>query len=263
MQSSDLDLDSPVFAEHPQGWRSPNQVFDGFLLCWALEMQVRRQIAPENPLQDLAERLPSRFMHDSLGGLVGGFHAADARWFSGQAVPRLVAFAAAARVYERFEPHWSPLLHDWGRYSSALAEATGGADRLSVFQELHGNVARGLLAARVERAYSGSLELSSAEEWFAKGDEELLRATASGSAPSFLIGGTPVPVPITADELKSSVWSCARVLVRAGDVGEILERYSSQRGQVEDILDRGCQRAEGIVELGLNPRFQNLWPGWS
>lgn len=241
MKAADIDLTAPVFGDHPKSWRSPDDLADAFVLAWSLESVKRAMIDPRDPYSANVNRfLPARFRFDTLGLLIQQVPTDTSA--SATHRGRLTCLALVWRLFEQLNQEWRLQVGDFGRYSLALAQATRGFHEPGgIFSGLNGNFARGLLSDRIQRASSGSSELTRAETWFATGRQDLL-ATGLVEGVPFTIGGRSIPVPLTWDEFVLSVWSTARVLVQRNTAEHYIAKYADRTSTLLDMLDDGAEK---------------------
>lgn len=241
MKASDIDLKAPVFGDHPNSWRSPDDLADAFVLAWSLESVERAKIDLGNPYSASVNlALPPRFRFDTLGLLIQQMPTDTSS--SATHRGRLTCLALIWRLFEQLNQEWRLQAGDFGQYSLALAQATRGFHEPGgVFSGLSGDFARCLLSDRIHRASSGSLELTRAETWFVTGRQDLLAAGPVDGVP-FTIAGTYIPVPLTWDAFALSVWSTARVLVQRNSAEHYIAKYADRVSMLLDILDDGAER---------------------
>lgn len=241
MEASDIDLTAPTFDDHPKFWRSPEDLADAFVLAWSLESVERTKIDPWDPYNaNVNQALPARFRFDTLGLLIKQWPG-DTR-VSATHRGRLTCLALVWRLFEQLNKEWCLQSGDFIRYSGALEQATRASyEPGGVFSGLNGNIARCLLADRIQRASSGSVELTQAETWFVTGHEDLLVKGQVANVP-FMVGGNYVPVPLTWDELVLSAWTTARVLVQRNSAEYYIAKHTDRTPMLLGVLDDGAEK---------------------
>lgn len=257
-----MRFDEKVFVDHPDGWQSPNDLAEGFLLAWALEMQQRQQIDPIAPFANhVRAALPPAFRYDTLGELV---RRPTGRSVSTTARARLTLLCVAWRLFDEMNSEWMLRSGDFVQYGDALSFATGGTDRHSLFGDLDADLAKCLLSDRIQRAHRGTDDLTQAERWFVTGDRKLLNPDSRGyDVVLFNVGGSYVPIILTGESFASSIWATVRVLVDRSTPATLVARYAHKKGDLLDVLERGAILAE---RRHLLPPAQawnfDPWPGW-
>lgn len=255
-----------MFEEHPEGWRSPEDLAEGFLLAWSLELVARRQLDPRDPFgPGVTSRLPESLRNDTFGQLVRppvwaqitSTHASIAR-------ARLTTLCIAWLLFDELNNVWHLEPGDFNQYAQALSLATGGTDRRSVFRDLSAEAAKCLLSDRIARTSSGATDLTIGETWFVTGDAKLLTDQWGHAAIPFVVGGSPISLIGENDLFRTSVWSCARVLVDMKSPDFYISKFKHRRSTIETILESGSRRFARAREL---PHHQalgvDIWPGWS
>ncbi|MDO8119699.1 hypothetical protein Q6346_00050 [Isoptericola sp. b490] len=266
MKAQEVDFRAPVFSDHPDGWRSPADLAEGFLLAWALELRERRRIDAFNPFgAHVLDRLPPMFRYDTLGQLVRlpvGSAASPSADLTRRG--RLTTLSIVWALFDELNAQWRLAPGDFAQYAETLSFATGGVDRPSVFRELSADLAKCLLSDRIQRASQGSDDLTDAERWFVTGDGAVLAADARGyRVIPFVIGGNYVPIIVTDDSFVMSVWSTARVLVESDTPDACIDRYGYRTDVLLEILEEGAVLAERRWRLPPAEAWSfNPWPGW-
>ncbi|MCC2321179.1 hypothetical protein [Cellulomonas xiejunii] len=261
-----VDFDAPVFDEHPDGWQSPADLVEGFLLAWSLEAVERRRINASAPYSAaVTARLPAAMRTDTFGQLVrlpiwAPIDTDDAA----VARARLTTMCIAWKLFDQLNSRWQLRVGDFNQYAQKLSFATGETDRPSVFADLSAAAAKCLLADRITRASLGQGDLTAAERWFATGDKTLLLTNATGHAAiPFVIGGSPITLIGTRDLFQLSVWSCARVLADMNSPDLYIEHYRHRTPTLTTILDAGVSRFDQARRLPtVQALTYDLWPGW-
>ena len=267
MRVTDADFHSPVFKDHPAGWRSPADLVDAFTLAWALELQARVRLSPHAPFDEgIRDRLPAKYRFDTLGRLVEMWPGASGADFSASAVVRLTTMCGAWQLFDLMNQNWRIRAWDYLQFAEILAYVTGGRERPSLYHDLSANLSKCLLAVRVRRAYAEQDHLDRSEEWFLTGDSDLLdKDTVWAGSLAFDFGGHMVSVPLVAHEVVDTVWATARVTVDEIGYERVIDMHHSRIEQLSDLLVRGSEKAlKAQQELPANQfRFFNIWPGWS
>lgn len=262
MEMGEVDFSLPIFRENPEHWRSAKELADGFLLAWALEVRERRHVDPGNPFgRHVLSLLPPAFRYDTLGQLVrtpAGLSAGA----QGLTMPgRLTTLSIVWRLFDQLNGQWQLRAGDYGQLADAMALVTAGPERRSLFRDLSADMAKCLLADRVQRAYDANDNLTQGEEWFAKGDRQFL---IEGQAIPFVIAGNLIPIYLVDDSFVQSVWAAARVLVELNSPEHYISTLGHQIPTLLDVLERGAVLAEQrkllppVQAWGFDP-----WPGWA
>lgn len=259
MEMGEVDFSRSIFRENPEGWTSANDLANGFLLAWALEVRARRRIDPSNPFgSHVLELLPPAFRYDTLGQLIQ-----MPRFTSvpGLSMPgRLTTLCIVWRLFDEFNQQWQLRPRDYVQFGNVLAFVTGGTERRSLFGDLSADMAKCLLSDRVSRAHDSNQALSQGEEWFATGDREFL---IDGEVLPFVIGGNLIRLYAVPENFVQSVWAAARVLVEKNSPEHYISTLGHQLPTLLDVLERGAVLAE---QRKLLPPVQawefDPWPGW-
>lgn len=267
MSITGVRFDEKLFVDHPDGWQSPNDLAEGFLLAWALEMQQRQQIDPVAPFANhVRAALPPAFRYDTLGELVRLPTGSGTRpAVSTTALARLTLLCVAWRLFDEMNNEWMLRSGDFVQYGDALSFATGGTDRHSLFGDLDADLAKCLLSDRIQRAYRGTDDLTQAERWFVTGDPHLLTPDSPGyDIVPFNVGGSYVPIILTGESFASSIWAAARVLVERSTPATVVARYAHRRSDLLDVLERGAVLAQRRQLLPPAQAWNfDSWPGWA
>ena len=259
MLMSEVDFTIPSFPENPEGWQTANDLADGFLLAWALEVRERTRIDPSNPFgSHVLKQLPPAFRYDTLGQLIPMPLSAGAQ---GLTMPgRLTTLCIVWRLFDKFNQQWQLRPRDYVQFGNVLAFVTGGTDRRSLFGDLSADMAKCLLSDQVSRAHDENQTLSQGEEWFAKGDRQFL---IDGEVIPFMIAGNLIRLYAVPENFVQSVWAAARVLVEKNSPDYYISKSGRQIPTLLDVLERGAVLAE---KRKLLPPVQawefELWPGW-
>lgn len=266
MKADEVDFGSTIFHENPEGWQSPRDLAEGYLVAWALELRERRRLAPSEPFAPYVfAQLPPEFRFDTFGELVRVAPGAPASAVGENTRARLVTLDLAWRLFDDLNYDLRLRQGDREQYAEVLSYVTGGTDRDSLFRDLSADWAKCLVADRVQRAYEGTDILTSGEEWFATGNAHLVGNHPQGSeAIPFLIGGHMIPMIPLDDGFALSAWAAARVLVERNSEEAYLAHYGHRIPTVLDVLERGAKLGEQRKTLPPAQAWRfDVWPGWT
>lgn len=266
---ADVDLHAPLFTDHPAGWQSPEELFDGFALAWALELRERRKISPIDPFGNhVQHQLPVQYRYDTLGELLklNPLVQAAGGILGRSSVTRLMALCGAWRLFETMNKQWQLQPRNFEQYGETLKLVTGGLEMPnSLFQEKSARLAKCLLAIRVRRAFSQQEELDLAEEWFVSGDPELTFRDSRGyDSLLFHFGLSDVDLPLIPRDFSECVWDTASVLVDQLGPDKVIVSNLHRMDELYELLTRGGRRAEA-AQREMSPvqlRGWDGWPGW-
>jgi hypothetical protein len=259
MLTSEVDFTVPVFHENPAGWRSADDLVNGFVLAWSLEERERRRIDPSNPFgQHVRNLLPPEFRNDTLGKLIP--MPSSAREQASTMPGRLTTLCIVWRLFENLSQQWQLRPGDEYRFSRALAFVTGDTEQPSLFEDLSANLAKCLLSDRFFRAHQTNETLTQSEEWFVTGSSEFL---IDGEVIPLFVARQPIFLPQFPEDFALSVWSVARILVEIKSPEYYISAFSHQIPTLVDVLKRGAVLAEQRkLLLPIQALNFELWPGW-
>lgn len=268
MKMNEVNFSSPVFADHPTGWKTPSDLVAGFTLAWALELKERMRLSPHAPFAPgVTDQLPARYRFDTLGRLIDLGPGATGATFGQNPVARLTTLCGAWQLFDLMKQSWKIRPRDFDQFATLLSFVTGGSERPSLFQGESANISKCLLAVRVRRESMQMDELDLTEQWFLTGDDELTFNDERGND-SLLFhfsGMETVPLALFSHAFVAAIWSTARVTVSRVGPDRVVAMHSNRVDSLTDLLERGGEKAlRASQELtAMQFRWFDNWPGWS